>query len=132
VQRVDPDQVEELDVDPARREAMHRKFGFDAYGVSQDMPDPVARSIQAMLDHMHVVDERVERMCTTLRKLDADYRDGELPDLRDEDFAELLDHAEAPCQRADKPTPGKPARGDSPGRESTGNSDPQDPGEGKG
>jgi serine O-acetyltransferase len=31
--------------------------------VSEDMPDPVARSIQAMLDHMHAVDERIERMC---------------------------------------------------------------------
>ena len=47
------------------------------------MPDPVARSMQAMLDHMHAVDERIERMCSTLRKLDANYRDGQLPALRD-------------------------------------------------
>ncbi|CAM3346901.1 serine O-acetyltransferase [Halomonas lysinitropha] len=97
VQRVDPDHAEELEVDPARREAMRRKFGFDAYGVSQDMPDPVARSIQAMLDHMHAVDERIERMCTTLRKVDASYRDGRLPELRDEDFADILDDVDSGC-----------------------------------
>ncbi|XKH60730.1 serine O-acetyltransferase [Halomonas sediminis] len=91
VKRLEPDAEEALDVDPARREAMCQKFGFDAYGVSQDMPDPMARSMQAMLDHMHAVDERIEHICTTLRKLDASYRDGSLPELRDEDFAEILD-----------------------------------------
>ncbi|MDX5378383.1 MAG: serine O-acetyltransferase, partial [Halomonas sp.] len=71
--------------------------GFDAYGVSEDMPDPVARSIQAMLDHMHAVDERIERMCGTLRKLDASYREGKLPELRDEDFADILSDVDACC-----------------------------------
>ncbi|HDZ48821.1 hypothetical protein LCGC14_0074110 [marine sediment metagenome] len=97
VKRADPDVEEALDVDPARREAICQKFGFDAYGVSQDMPDPVARSMQAMLDHMHAVDERIERMCSTLRKLDANYRDGQLPALRDEDFADILDEHDTGC-----------------------------------
>ncbi|WP_108445445.1 serine O-acetyltransferase [Halomonas denitrificans] len=101
VQRSEPDDPEAIAVDPERREAMRRKFGFDAYGVSQDMPDPVARSIQAMLDHMHAVDERIERMCTTLRKVDASYRDGRLPELRDEDFADILDDGCPPVQGAD-------------------------------
>ncbi|WGI26038.1 serine O-acetyltransferase [Halomonas alkaliantarctica] len=97
VKRADPDEEEALDVDPARREAICQKFGFDAYGVSQDMPDPVARSMQAMLDHMHAVDERIERMCSTLRKLDDNYRDGQLPALRDEDFADILDENDTGC-----------------------------------
>ncbi len=97
VKRADPDVEEALDIDPARREAICQKFGFDAYGVSQDMPDPVARSMQAMLDHMHAVDERIERMCSTLRKLDANYRDGQLPALRDEDFAEILEENDTGC-----------------------------------
>ncbi|CEP37615.1 MULTISPECIES: serine O-acetyltransferase [Halomonadaceae] len=97
VKRADPDVEEALDVDPARREAICQKFGFDAYGVSQDMPDPVARSMQAMLDHMHAVDERIERMCSTLRKLDDNYRDGQLPALRDEDFADILDEQDTGC-----------------------------------
>jgi serine O-acetyltransferase len=102
VKRIEPDTAEALDVDPKRREAMREKFGFDAYGVSEDMPDPVARSIQAMLDHMHAVDERIERMCQTLRKVDASYRDGRLPELRDEDFADVLDDAD-PCAMPEKP-----------------------------
>ncbi len=61
------------------------------------MPDPVARSMQAMLDHMHAVDERIERMCSTLRKLDDNYRDGQLPALRDEDFADILDENDTGC-----------------------------------
>ncbi|APE30429.1 serine O-acetyltransferase [Halomonas aestuarii] len=97
IQRTEPDDAETVEVDPERREAMRRKFGFDAYGVSQDMPDPVARSIQAMLDHMHAVDERIERMCTTLRKVDASYRDGRLPELRDEDFADILADVDSCC-----------------------------------
>ena len=114
VKRADPDAAEILEVDPERREAMHRKFGFDAYGISEDMPDPVARSIQAMLDHMHAVDERIERMCQTLRKVDASYRDGRLPELRDEDFADILDDADA-CAMPEKATAPKktaPAAGD--------------------
>lgn len=102
VTRAEPDVEEALDVDPARREAICQKFGFDAYGVSQDMPDPVARSMQAMLDHMHAVDERIERMCSTLRKLDENYRDGQLPALRNEDFADILDEHDTGCPDVDK------------------------------
>lgn len=36
----------------AKRQAMAEKLGFDAYGVSQDMPDPVARAIGQLLDHL--------------------------------------------------------------------------------
>ncbi|GAA0639610.1 serine O-acetyltransferase [Halomonas beimenensis] len=106
VQRREPDETEPLAVDPERREAMRRKFGFDAYGVSQDMPDPVARSMQAMLDHMHAVDERIERMCSTLRKIDAGFRDGRLPELRDEDFANILEDAETGCGQRGEATEG--------------------------
>lgn len=105
VKRAEPDDAEVLEVDPERREAMRRKFGFDAYGISEDMPDPVARSIQAMLDHMHAVDERIERMCQTLRKVDASYRDGRLPELRDEDFADILDDADACAMPEKAPAP---------------------------
>ena len=31
---------------------MAEKIGFDAYGVGQDMPDPVARAIGQLLDHL--------------------------------------------------------------------------------
>ena len=46
----------------AQREAMARKIGFDAYGGSQDMPDPVQNTIDVLLDHMHKVDEEMEQL----------------------------------------------------------------------
>ncbi|WP_158774745.1 serine O-acetyltransferase [Cobetia sp. L2A1] len=96
VKRAEPDVDDAPDVDPESREAMKEKFGFDAYGMGQEMPDPVARSMHAMLDHMHAVDKRIEQMCGTLRKLDASYRAGHLPELNDADFAQLIDEL-GPC-----------------------------------
>lgn len=69
-----------------RRQAMEEKIGFDAYGMSEDMPDPIARSIRSILDHMHVVDDRIETMSKALGELDSGYRDSHLPHASDEDF----------------------------------------------
>ena len=71
----------------AQRQAMADKLGFDAYGVSQDMPDPVARAIGQLLDHLHAVDSRLEGICGALGKLGSDYCAKDMPQLRDEDFA---------------------------------------------
>lgn len=56
------------DVVDARREAMAKKMGFDAYGATQDMPDPVVNSINKMLDHIHLLDERVGQIGDVLKK----------------------------------------------------------------
>ena len=77
----------------ARRQAMAEKIGFDAYGVGEDMPDPVARAIGQMLDHLQAVDERLEGMCQALTALGSDYCAKDLPALRDEDFAEIKPQA---------------------------------------
>ena len=45
-----------LDEQQKRREAIAKKMGFDAYGSTQDAPDPVASAINNMLDHIHVMD----------------------------------------------------------------------------
>ena len=50
------------DITAARREAMAKKIGFDAYGLSKDMPDPIENAINSMLDHMHKVDEELEQL----------------------------------------------------------------------
>ncbi|MGI4837514.1 MAG: serine O-acetyltransferase [Janthinobacterium lividum] len=73
-------------VQDANRKAMAEKIGFEAYGVSEDMPDPIAKAIGQLLDHLHAVDGRLEGMCDALGKLDGDYHAKELPELRDEDF----------------------------------------------
>jgi serine O-acetyltransferase len=50
------------------REAMAKKLGFDAYGQSPEMPDPVAQAIDLMLDHMHIVDNKMKILSSTLEK----------------------------------------------------------------
>ncbi len=77
------------DEQEARRKAIAEKIGFDAYGVSGDMPDPVARAIGQLLDHVQAVEERLEGMCGALKALGSDYCAKELPSLREEDFAEV-------------------------------------------
>ncbi len=64
-----------------RREAIAKKMGFDAYGSTQDMPDPVANAINSMLDHIHVMDQRLEEMGRSLQSLGAEVGDLQLPDL---------------------------------------------------
>ncbi|HED51998.1 MAG TPA: serine O-acetyltransferase [Gammaproteobacteria bacterium] len=64
-----------------RRDAIAKKMGFDAYGSTQDMPDPVANAINSMLDHIHVMDKRLEDMCRGLKGLGAEVADMQMPDL---------------------------------------------------
>lgn len=51
------------------RQAISRKIGFDAYGVTRGMEDPVATAINCMLDHMHAMDARVEDMCKVIKEM---------------------------------------------------------------
>ncbi|OUM06865.1 serine O-acetyltransferase [Pseudomonas syringae] len=78
----------------ARRKAMAEKLGFDAYGVSGDMPDPIARAIGQLLDHLQAVDGRLEGMCDALGKLGSDYCAKELPELGGEVFDCVKDERE--------------------------------------
>lgn len=64
-----------------RRQAIARKMGFDAYGATSDMPDPVANAVNGILDHIHAMDERLEEVCKSMKKLGAEVGDINLPDL---------------------------------------------------
>ena len=44
------------------RDKIASKMGFDAYGTTADMPDPVANAINRMLDHIHLLDKQIETM----------------------------------------------------------------------
>ena len=59
------------------------------------MPDPVARAIGQLLDHLQAVDERLEGMCKALTALGSDYCAKKLPELRDVDFAGVKDEGES-------------------------------------
>lgn len=77
--------AEKLVVDEHKRKKMEENFGFDAYGLSEEMPDPVAKSLRSMLDHMHLVDERMNQMCKELRKLDSSFDKAEIQSIDDRD-----------------------------------------------
>jgi serine O-acetyltransferase len=65
----------------SRRQAIARKMGFDAYGETQDMPDPVATAVNGILDHIHAMDARLEDMCRGMKALGAEIGDHRLPDI---------------------------------------------------
>lgn len=75
------------------RKEIADKIGFQAYGVSDDMPDPVAEAIGALLDHLHAVDGKLERVCENLRRQGIQGCDEKLPELKNEDFESVQAHS---------------------------------------
>lgn len=71
-----------------RRRKTAESIGFDAYGIADDMPDPIARSIHNLLDHMHAVNTKIDIMCDELTGLGAKRCSGPLPELENSDFIE--------------------------------------------
>ena len=63
------------------REALAKRMGFEAYGVTRDQPDPVANAINGMLDHINVMEKQMVEMCKALNTLGSTIKDVELPDL---------------------------------------------------
>ncbi len=56
------------DATTQRRIDTAKRIGFDAYGAVRDAPDPVANAINRMLDHIHVMDRRMEAMSRALEE----------------------------------------------------------------
>lgn len=100
--------VDEQDPIHSQRQAMASKIGFDAYGVTRDMPDPVARAIGQMLDHMHAVDSRIEGMCKALNDLGSDYCARDLPKLDSEQFEALIEEPQQPAPEQGDEAAGRP------------------------
>lgn len=67
--------------DTARRAETAAKIGFDAYGATQDMPDPVAQALHAMLDHVHVTDERMKTMLKEIERLGGQVEGMDIPEM---------------------------------------------------
>ena len=64
-----------------QRKAFAKKIGFDAYGSSSDMPDPVAHAVNCLLDHIHAMDVKIEKMTHEFKKMGSDIDVEPLPDL---------------------------------------------------
>ncbi|MBV8063552.1 MAG: serine O-acetyltransferase [Nevskia sp.] len=66
--------------------AIAKTLGFDAYGLTRDMPDPVANVIGSMLEHIQVLDERLVQVCKLLHQMDSRMPELELHKLELPDF----------------------------------------------
>ena len=73
--------VKAKDSSSGKREAFAKKIGFDAYGTSSGMPDPVANAIDIMLDHINAMDTQMQNMCKSLKSLGTELDVVKLPDL---------------------------------------------------
>ena len=62
---------------------MAEKIGFDAYGVGQEMADPVEKAIYSLLDHIQVQDEKMDALAQELERLGGKRIDTRLPKLDD-------------------------------------------------
>lgn len=70
------------------REKVAQKFGFDAYAVSSDNPDPVAKAIGRLLDHIHLMDNKVSDLCKEINRLGGEVCQEALPELKVGEFEE--------------------------------------------
>ncbi len=85
----------------AKRHEIAEKMGFDAYGSTEDMPDPVANSMNRILDHIHLMDERIEDLCEQVRDLGGELDKEPIPALE----AECFGVPEGTLQTEKKATP---------------------------
>lgn len=95
-----------VDEHSERRAATAKKIGFDAYGATQDAPDPVAHAINCMLDHIHVMDRKMQHMCEAMKRQGFDEDMSDLPDIHRcgivstaEELARMDDGSESPVEQ---------------------------------
>ena len=96
----------------AQRAATAKKIGFDAYGAPRDAPDPVAHAINCLLDHIHLMDHRLQSMTEALERLGVS--SGDLEQIPEIEACEIVSAAEdqdspqegrEPAQTQDPPAP---------------------------
>jgi serine O-acetyltransferase len=65
------------------REEIANKMGFNAYGATVDMPDPVSHAINHMLDHIHLMDKQLDNMRKVLNEAGIKCDQQDIPALKD-------------------------------------------------
>jgi len=74
--------VHKRPIEDNKRSQFAKKIGFDAYGSTKDMPDPVAHAFNSMLDHIEVMDKQMKSMCEAIKILGAELDDELLSNLK--------------------------------------------------
>lgn len=67
-------------------EADAASHGFDAYGITKDMPDPVANAIRALHERIAVQDTQLKALCAALNNMGAKLPEDERKALELPDF----------------------------------------------
>ncbi|MFV2060523.1 MAG: serine O-acetyltransferase [Gammaproteobacteria bacterium] len=67
--------VQKRPEDNNKRNQFAKKIGFDAYGTTKEMPDPVAHAFNSMLDHIEAMDNQMKSMCEAIKILGAELDD---------------------------------------------------------
>jgi serine O-acetyltransferase len=83
-----------LTEDQKQQQKLAQSVGFDAYGTSSNTMDPVANAIHGLIQHIHVMEKRMDGMCKTIQRLG-----GEAPkdiDMSDLDACDLSEHNDKP------------------------------------
>ncbi|SIT73306.1 serine O-acetyltransferase [Ectothiorhodosinus mongolicus] len=62
---------------------------FNAYGTTENMPDPVALAINRILDHLHTLDHRMDENSHALKTLGAQVDDTTIHELAAEELGDL-------------------------------------------
>lgn len=91
--------VHQKDDNQKNRDAIAEKMGFEAYGATKEAPDPVATAINRMLDHIHAMDDKMEKMCGALKQLGTEIDVSNLPDLGE---CEISSNQASPDEDAEK------------------------------
>jgi serine O-acetyltransferase len=115
-----PGRLVERPTDEAQRRRAHtaERIGFDAYGATRDTPDPVAHAVNCMLDHIHLLDQRLEAMSAELERHGITGHFDHLPDLEALEIHSTADDNQPQRSGMDRRGPvreGSSAKGEGPG-----------------
>jgi serine O-acetyltransferase len=72
-----------------RKQKLAEKMGFDAYGTSKDMPDPVANAFHGLIEHIHLMDERMEKMAHVICEMGGEVPCDKLPEINKDDITPM-------------------------------------------
>ncbi|MCK5897699.1 MAG: serine O-acetyltransferase [Methylococcales bacterium] len=64
------------------REKTATKIGFEAYGETANMPDPIVEALNRMLDHIEQTDQQMQCMRTALKKAGIDCKEQSISKLK--------------------------------------------------
>lgn len=76
--------------DEQLRREIARKLGFDAYGTTPDLPDPVANAINRMLDHIQIVDRKIEEMAESMKAAGIEAGELKIPSLDEGEIHSII------------------------------------------